>query len=267
MTYFPSVDRGSRRIGVVVGSSAVVVLLGSLCAPAQGTGYRVSLAGPASDPLTGSAFHLSGRVSPAAAGQVVRLQRRVDGHFRRVATAIMASDGSYAFTRTGTVGRYVYRVKVPATISAVAAYSPAAQVFVTTRFIRRGVTRAQSWVDAHVPYSQSDTYTNRFGTYRRDCSGYVSMAWALPSSYTTATLPRVSYAVTRTQLRRGDLLLHLATRGTAGHVVLFDSWADAGHSTYVAYEETPGSGATRHTIPYPYWGGHGTYAPYRRDGT
>jgi hypothetical protein len=255
-----------RTLRVVLSTSAIV-LLGSLWAPAQAAGYGVSLVGPTSDPLTGSAFHLTGSVSPAVAGQAVRLQRRVDGQFRRIATGTVASDGRYDFTRTGTVGRYVYRVKAPATPSAGAAYSPAVEVFVTTQFIRRGAARAESWVHAHVPYSQSATYTNRFGTYRRDCSGYVSMAWALPSSYSTATLPEVSHVVARSRLRRGDLLLHLASRGSSGHVVLFDSWADAGHTTYVAYEETPNSGATRHTIPYPYWSGHGTYAPYRRDGT
>ena len=43
------------------------------------------------------------------------------------------------------------------------------------------IARAQSWVAAQVPYSQSNYYTNQYGTYRTDCSGFVSMAWAWDS--------------------------------------------------------------------------------------
>lgn len=179
----------------------------------------------------------------------------------------MSSNGSYDFTRTKAVGHYIYRVKSPATQTRAAGYSQALTIFVTTPFIRHAVKRAQSWVDAHVPYSQSSTYTNRYGTYRQDCSGYVSLAWALSSSYTTATLPNVSSAISEADLRRGDVLLHLATRRISGHVVMFDRWADSAHTSYVAYEETPSGGAVHHTIPYPYWSGHGSYTPYRRDGT
>jgi hypothetical protein len=206
-------------------------------------------------------------VSPTAPSQVVRLQREVGGRFHRVATATVGADGSFAFARTKAVGAYVYRAKAPATQTRAAGFSAPVAVFVTTTFIRHSIRRAQSWVDARVPYSQSSDFTNRFGTYRQDCSGYVSLAWALPSSYTTDTLPSVAFPIPESSLRRGDVLLHPTTRRISGHVVLFDRWADAAHTSYVAYEETPSGGASHHTIPYPYWSGHGTYTPYRRDGT
>ena len=52
---------------------------------------------------------------------------------------------------------------------------------------------------ANVPYSQTRYYAG----YRTDCSGFVSMCWALPSSYNTRTLYRVSYPITADDLHRG----------------------------------------------------------------
>jgi hypothetical protein len=255
------------RLVAAVGAGALVATV-AVAAPATAqSAYTVTAVGPATDPTAGTAFQISGTVSPAAPGQVIRLQREVDGRFTRVGSATVSSNGSYAFTRTNRVGTYAFRVKQPATSSRAAGYSPMVSVFVTTPFIRHAVKRAQSWVDDQVSYSQSRSHTNRYGTYRQDCSGFVSLAWALPSSYTTATLPQVSSTISEADLRRGDVLLHLATRKHSGHVVMFDRWADAAHTSYVAYEETPSTGASHHTIPYPYWSGHGTYVPYRRDGT
>jgi len=120
-------------------------------------------------------------------------------------------------------------------------------------------TRAQSWVDVAVPYNQATSYTNQFGTYRTDCSGFVSMAWALPSSYTTFTLPSVSHPIAKADLQPGDILLN-----TTSHVVIFRSWANAEKTEYWAYEQTPPK-AIYHKIPYPYWPGYGTYSPYRKN--
>jgi hypothetical protein len=259
-----------KRLGRVLAAVATAALVSTVAvaSPASAqSAFTVTAVGPATDPTAGTSFQISGTVSPSAPGQVIRLQREVDGRFTRVGSAQVSSDGSYAFTRTNRVGTYVFRVKQPATPSRAAGFSPVVSVFVTTPFIRHAVKRAQSWVDDHVSYSQSRTHTNRYGTYRQDCSGFVSLAWALPSSYTTATLPDVAFAIDESDLRRGDILLHLKTRKNSGHVVMFDRWANAAHTSYVVYEETPSTGASHHTIPYPYWSGHGTYAPYRRDGT
>ena len=128
------------------------------------------------------------------------------------------------------------------------------------------IERARSWVAADVGYSGSNYFTNQYGTYRTDCSGYVSMAWGLGSSYTTVTLPSVSYAIAKDALEAGDILNN-PLPGTSGHVVLFAGWANAERTEYYAYEESPSGGAHLSQIPYPYWPGYGTFIPRRYIGT
>ncbi len=128
------------------------------------------------------------------------------------------------------------------------------------------IERAQSWAEAGVGYSGSNYYTNEYGSYRTDCSGYVSMAWGLASSYTTVTLPSVSYPIAKDALEPGDILNN-PLPGTSGHVVLFAGWADAAKTRYFAYEESPSGGAQLNEIPYPYWPGYGTFTPRRYIGT
>ena len=126
------------------------------------------------------------------------------------------------------------------------------------------MTRAESWSRARVGYSLVQSFSDGYGTYRRDCSGFVSMAWALGSSYSTWTLPRVAHRLTKAGLR-GDILLHRPSSGY-GHMVIFDRWANRAHSAYVAYEQTPGTGDKHHTLPYPYYRNHGTYTHAPRRG-
>lgn len=122
------------------------------------------------------------------------------------------------------------------------------------------IARAQSWVDERVPYSQSSYHTNQYGTYRQDCSGYVSLVWGLATSFTTYTLPSIAHPIAKEDLRSGDIMLR------PGHTLIFDKWADAGRSSYWAYEQQrPGRIATHYVIPYPYWPGYGTFTPYRRN--
>lgn len=49
------------------------------------------------------------------------------------------------------------------------------------------IARAQNWVNRGLTYNQSAWSTDIDGahTYRRDCSGLVSMAWHLGSSFVT----------------------------------------------------------------------------------
>jgi hypothetical protein len=100
------------------------------------------------------------------------------------------------------------------------------------------LTRARSWVDANVKYSQSKIYGNQYGTYRTDCSGFVSMAWGLTpsgiSSPNTNSLPQYgTWLNSLDDLRPGD-----AIDKPGSHVVLFVSWADSGHTVANVYEET-----------------------------
>jgi len=124
------------------------------------------------------------------------------------------------------------------------------------------LTRARSWVDERVPYSQSRTHTNQFGTYRTDCSGYVSMAWALSSSLTTWTLWDVTNQIGAGDLQPGDALLK--DSGGTDHVALFVRWAGANRP--VVWEEyTDGRPAEERTweslrgfTPVRYKGSEGT---------
>jgi hypothetical protein len=251
-------------LGTVAGSLAPLVPLSASAQQAP----TVTLAGPAGDPLAGSTFDLTGAVTPSVSGRVVRLQRRSNGAFHAVGTQTLSSSGTFDFSRVmDTAGYSTYRVKALPAGSTGADYSPSVHVFVTTGFIRHSVRRAQSWVDAAVPYSSTTYYTNEYGTYRQDCSGFVSMAWHLHPAVGSAGIPDVTFAITKPELRRGDGLLHLASPGISGHVVMFDSWANAAHTAYLGYEETPSVGATLRTIPYPYWSGYGDYTAVRRDGT
>ncbi len=130
------------------------------------------------------------------------------------------------------------------------------------------VTRARSWLDARVPYNQGKYYTNQYGTYRQDCSGFVSMALGLSSSYVTGTLPQVMHPISKDELQPGDFMLNSAA-GNNGHVAIFMGWTDAGHTHYRSWEENGAVGyAFEQVVPYPYWpswAGSANYRPYRRN--
>ena len=95
--------------------------------------------------------------------------------------------------------------------------------------------RARSWIDEHVMYSQTQYHSNKYGRYRQDCSGYISMCWHLPLSYTTATIMTVAHRIAWTQLQPGDALWRRV--GHEGHIALFVGWADASHTKPVVEEE------------------------------
>jgi hypothetical protein len=103
--------------------------------------------------------------------------------------------------------------------------------------------RAQSWVDEHVPYSESACHNNIYGNYRTDCSGFVSMAWGLTHSLTTEDFDPVSTPISRTELRAGDALIK-----PGEHMGIFQRWSDDQHTKPVMVEETqPGSYAQQDT--------------------
>ncbi|WP_163508215.1 hypothetical protein [Fodinicola acaciae] len=96
------------------------------------------------------------------------------------------------------------------------------------------LTRSKSWIDEKVPYSQDNNspHVNKYGSYRRDCSGFVSMSWHLSYSRTTADLPDVMHPIARKDLKPGDALLLPHT-----HIALFVGWADGAHTQPVVREE------------------------------
>jgi hypothetical protein len=114
--------------------------------------------------------------------------------------------------------------------------------------------RAQSWINEHVMYSQVHYHTNRYGRYRQDCSGYVSMCWHLPTSYTTATIMQVAHRIPWSQLLPGDALWRRV--GHEGHIALFVGWADKAHTKPVVDEESrTGHPCGRHVWSHKYASG------------
>jgi hypothetical protein len=127
----------------------------------------------------------------------------------------------------------------------------------TTSDVRAAITptqvinRAKTWLTAvnghQVPYSQTDT----FGGYRTDCSGYVSMALQLPkpgpNTVGLATSTYTTKFAKKANLRKGDLIIDANGSSTTRHVVIFQSWANAGKTAYNAYEQRGGHG-TDHSV-------------------
>ncbi|MFG2332815.1 FG-GAP repeat domain-containing protein [Streptomyces sp. NPDC048604] len=136
--------------------------------------------------------------------------------------------------------------KGPAAAAATTATSTVGGSITRTEMIER----AQYWVDQGVPYNQRASYRDQQGRlYRTDCSGLVSMAWHLPTSATTWTLPNYSTKLADLDdLQPGDALNNINA-----HVVLFAGWADAGHTVANIIEHArPGTDARRSTYTRSY---------------
>jgi hypothetical protein len=115
------------------------------------------------------------------------------------------------------------------------------------------LARAQNWSDRNVPYSQSATATGPGGahTWRTDCSGFVSMAWLISptglSAPTTRSLPSSTYThdIAKANLKPGDIL-----NWYDHHTVLFQKWANSGHTSLWLYEEAnPSQDMNHRTAP------------------
>ena len=103
---------------------------------------------------------------------------------------------------------------------------------------RRGmIERAMNWVDNRVMYSQ--TPQSRWGGYRTDCSGLVSMAWGLPApgntTHSFAGGPwdnRRSHRIDWSDLEPGDAL-----NNPQHHIMLFAGWLDERRTRFCTVEE------------------------------
>jgi len=95
------------------------------------------------------------------------------------------------------------------------------------------IARAKNWYTRNVPYSQSKyAYdVNKGQKFRTDCSGFVSMSWALKTSRNTRTLNGVATRINWSSLKPGDMVLR------NGHVQLFEKWANKGKTSFWIYEE------------------------------
>ena len=133
---------------------------------------------------------------------------------------------------------------------------------------------AIDWATRQVPYCQCNGPDEccgtcpYCGTYRCDCSGYVSYCLGLDHGYTTCTLPEVTHSISKAELLPGDIML-----ASTEHVVFFAGWTDASQTNYVTYQE-PGCHtagphyASSSVVPYPFnWKpATGNFLPYRLNG-
>ena len=113
------------------------------------------------------------------------------------------------------------------------------------------LARAAAWVAANVPYNTNGCARRAEGSYREDCSGFVSMAWALATSLNTwAFNPATNggdsrfVPIAQTSLVPGDALV--ADNSSTNHIALFTGWGttDAGRHRYanLSEESQPGVG-------------------------
>lgn len=131
------------------------------------------------------------------------------------------------------------------------------------------IARAFSWVEQGVMYSKRGSHSDHNGTYRRDCSGFVSMAWGLDGSYSTRRMApfdgTFSHALgSYADLRPGDALNRPRPKKGNYHVALFAGWANPERTEfYLLQQLSSGSPAalTKH-----YWTELGEYTPIRKNG-
>ena len=120
-------------------------------------------------------------------------------------------------------GRHVVTVALSAVVMIASHVTPAHAI---TR--PQVLKRANSWIKKHVQYSQSAYYQG----YRRDCSGFVSMAWKLRTSYTSSTIGSVAHKISWSRLKPGDAVRR------PGHVEIFGGWKNKRKRQYWALEES-----------------------------
>ena len=100
---------------------------------------------------------------------------------------------------------------------------------------RTAIERGFGWLDANVPYSQSQSYSG----YRTDCSGFVSMCWELGTSYTTANFIQDtgewSSLGSFGELSPADAMVY--RRGSSGHIMMFVGWNDAAQTEACVLEQ------------------------------
>ena len=121
------------------------------------------------------------------------------------------------------LGRQVVTVALSAVILLAGNAAPA-QAITRTEVLKR----ANSWIKKHVQYSQSSYYHG----YRRDCSGFVSMAWKLKSSYTSSDIGSAAHKISWRKLKPGDAVRR------SGHVEIFAGWKNKKKRQYWALEES-----------------------------
>lgn len=127
------------------------------------------------------------------------------------------------------------------------------------------ISRAKYWLNHKedngqpLQYSQSAYHHDPEGkhTYRKDCSGFISMALHANTSYTTYSLPSISSRINWSQMSPGDYLIK------NGHTVLFEKWNNSAKTSFtiIEFQGSANDMETRSfTLTYAKNNG---YSPYR----
>ena len=124
--------------------------------------------------------------------------------------------------------------------------------------------RARWWLNkTNIPYSQNTCYTPAglrascgSGTFRADCSGYVSMAWNVGNLTVGSSNPALtplgghtskSREISKPALAPGDAFAYYKGPGNNAHIALFVRWQSKVGGAAVVYEQAGGqSGARQH---------------------
>ncbi|MER7894505.1 FG-GAP-like repeat-containing protein [Micromonospora sp. NPDC094482] len=140
------------------------------------------------------------------------------------------------------------------------------------------LARAQNWTDRKIVYSIAGPWASDMDgdkTYRRDCSGLVSMAWHLNTSYVTddflGSNSRWSTLSSIDDFQPGDAMVR------RGHIELFAYWKDLSDHTEGAYVysfntdgetvQNPTIRTNRGNLGFNNVTDLRTYKPIRRTGT
>jgi hypothetical protein len=115
------------------------------------------------------------------------------------------------------------------------------------------LARARVWLTADngrpVPYSQTKRWKDG---YRQDCSGYASMALGLskpgPNTVALANTRSITRPISMSRLKPGDLVIDAIGGPDSRHVVIFEKWNNAAHSSYTAYEQRGGHGTDHRSL-------------------
>lgn len=139
------------------------------------------------------------------------------------------------------------------------------------------LSRVRDWYErrgnSDMTYSQTATTTDVEGDhrYRRDCSGYVNMAWHMNSQPNTVGLVDDAYTreISRSELQPGDVLIDTTDTesGYPYHAIVFQGWNDAAKTRfqYYSFGSTPIDHVSNASFSDSQLSGHPTssYRAYR----
>ncbi|HEX8632170.1 MAG TPA: hypothetical protein VF755_28760 [Catenuloplanes sp.] len=90
------------------------------------------------------------------------------------------------------------------------------------------ISRAKNWLARNVQYNTHGSAwdVNHGKRYRTDCSGFLSMTWALSQQRSTRDLGNISTRINWSTAKPGDMVLR------NGHVQLFEKWGNKGKTKF-----------------------------------